>query len=292
MKELVIISGKGGTGKTSITASFVALSAPVVTADCDVDAANLHLVMKPEILRKEEFISGNEAVIRTHDCVRCGRCLALCRYDAIRYDQESRVYSVNPYGCEGCGVCVDHCPVSAIDFPARHCGASFLSETPYGPMVHAKLDAAGENSGKLVSLVRSRSKEEASKRGYDIVITDGPPGIGCPVIASVTGASLVLIVTEPTVSGMHDMIRVMDLTRHFKIKALVSVNKWDLNPDMAKKIEESAETYGVEKAGRIRYDKGVTTAMVEGRPVVLSETPAADDIRAVWSVVEKHLKAD
>ncbi|HPE20721.1 MAG TPA: ATP-binding protein [Candidatus Mcinerneyibacteriales bacterium] len=289
MKELVVISGKGGTGKTSLTASFAALAGSSVIADCDVDAANLHLVMEPETFRHEEFFSGHEAVIRTQDCIKCGRCQALCRFEAIRFEPEGRIFSVDPYSCEGCGVCVDHCPVAAIDFPERRSGTWSLSKTPYGTMAHAKLDPAGENSGQLVSLVRKEAKERAREEGKSLVITDGPPGIGCPVIASVTGASLVLIVTEPTLSGLHDMERVLQLSAHFRVPALVSVNKWDLNQEMTVRIEEKCLEYNVKSAGRVRYDKGVTQAMVKGRPAVLTDIPAAADIRAVWSEVEKAL---
>ncbi|HHH84324.1 MAG TPA: 4Fe-4S dicluster domain-containing protein [Firmicutes bacterium] len=289
MKELVVISGKGGTGKTSLTASFAALAKSVVIADCDVDAANLHLVMQPETFRREEFFSGHEALIRTKDCIKCGRCKELCRFDAIRFEPEGRIYSVDPYNCEGCGVCVDHCPVSAIDFPERRSGIWSVSRTPYGTMVHAKLDPAGENSGQLVSLVRKEAKEKAREEGKDLVITDGPPGIGCPVIASVTGASLVLIVTEPTLSGLHDMERVLQLTGHFHVPALVCVNKWDLNPEMTARIEEKCLVYNVKSAGRVRYDGGVTGAMVKGRPAVMADIPAAEDIREAWSKVERAL---
>lgn len=289
MRELVVISGKGGTGKTSLTASFAALAGSAVIADCDVDAANLHLVMEPETICEEEFFSGHEAVIRTQDCIRCGRCQALCRFEAIRFEPEGRIYRVDPYNCEGCGVCVDHCPVAAIDFPERRSGIWSVAGTPYGTMVHAKLDPAGENSGQLVSLVRKKAQEKAREEEKDLIITDGPPGIGCPVIASVTGASLVLIVTEPTLSGLHDMERVLQLSGHFHVPAMVSVNKWDLNPEMTARIEEKCLEYNVKSAGRVRYDKKVTEAMVNGRPAVMTDIPAAEDIRAVWSEVEKAL---
>ena len=289
MRELVVISGKGGTGKTSLTASFAALAGSAVIADCDVDAANLHLVMEPKTIREEEFFSGHEAVIRTQDCIKCGRCQSLCRFEAIRFEPEGRIYNVNPYNCEGCGVCMDHCPVGAIDFPQRRSGTWSLAGTPYGTMVHAKLDPAGENSGQLVSVVRKEAKEKALEEGKTLLITDGPPGIGCPVIASVTGASLILIVTEPTLSGLHDMERVLQLSAHFGVPALVSVNKWDINPEMTELIEGKCSEYGVPSAGRVRYDKKVTEAMVKGRPAVMTDIPAASDIRAVWMNVQKAL---
>jgi MinD superfamily P-loop ATPase len=213
IQECVIISGKGGTGKTSVTASFAALSAGrAVLADCDVDAADLHLVLTPKIIESTDFRSGNEAVIRSGTCTGCGTCAELCRFDAIHYVKRpfgKALYEVAPVACEGCGVCVRFCPAQAIAFPERLCGEWMLSETRCGPMVHACLCAAAENSGKLVATVRQEARRVAKERGLPLIITDGPPGIGCPVIASVTGADRVLVVTEPTVSGEHDLARVL-----------------------------------------------------------------------------------
>jgi len=285
MKELVVISGKGGTGKTSVLASFAALAKNAVLADCDVDAADLHLVLAPTIVRREAFTSGHEAVIRQADCIGCGACLAHCRFDAVKMNGHAAgeaTFTVDPIACEGCGVCVHFCPVKAIDFPDRACGEWFVSDTRCGPMVHARLGIAAENSGKLVSLVRREAKRIAEERGRDTVLVDGPPGIGCPVIASIGGATMVLVVTEPTLSGGHDMARVLALARHFRIPAAVCVNKWDINPDMAARIERTAIETGAVIAPRIPYDRAVTDAQVKGLSVVEHGSgPAATSIKHV-----------
>jgi MinD superfamily P-loop ATPase len=285
MKELVIISGKGGTGKTSVTASLAALAKRSVICDCDVDAADLHLVLMPQIKQQHEFISGHEAVIRQADCIGCGICRDVCRFDAIQSKQNFQgdlLFTVDPVACEGCKVCVEMCPEQAIDFLDCNCGKWFVSDTRLGPMVHARLGVAAENSGKLVSTVRREARSIAEKENYELIIVDGPPGIGCPVIASVTGASQVLVVTEPTVSGEHDLERVLGLTRHFQIPAAVCVNKWDINPEMTAQIEEKALHMGATIAGRIRYDRAVTQAQIQQKAVVEIETPSANDIRQLW----------
>lgn len=286
MKELVVVSGKGGTGKTSITASFAVLAERPVVADCDVDAADLHLVLFPKIKEQHEFRSGHEAVIRQDDCFGCGACLWHCRFKAVQASgkrgQRARFF-IDPVSCEGCGVCVRFCPEHAIDFPERLCGEWMISETRCGPMVHARLGVAAENSGKLVSLVRREAKRIAEENNSPLIITDGPPGIGCPVIASLTGASLVLAVTEPTVSGAHDLERVLSLTRHFHIPALVCVNKWDINPDMTTSIEQAAVASGAEVVARIPYDPEVTAAQMNNKAVVeFGNDAAAKKIKEVW----------
>ena len=285
MKELVIISGKGGTGKTSVTASFAVLAERPAIADCDVDAADLHLVLLPEVKESYEFRSGHEAVIRQDDCNGCGLCLEHCRFDAVKMIGNATgetKYSIDPVSCEGCGVCFEFCPEWAIDFPERLCGEWMISETRCGPMVHARLGVAAENSGKLVSTVRREARRIAVEQDRELVIVDGPPGIGCPVIASVTGSSLVLVVTEPTVSGEHDLERVISLTRHFGVPTAVCVNKWDLNPEMTELIEDKARRVGVQIAGRIRYDRAVTLAQMQERAVVELDSPAGADIRELW----------
>ena len=286
IQECVIISGKGGTGKTSVTASFAALSAGrAVLADCDVDAADLHLVLTPKIVESTDFRSGYEAVIRSETCTGCGTCADLCRFDAIHYVKRpfgKTLYEVDPVACEGCGVCVRFCPAKAIDFPERLCGVWMLSETRCGPMVHARLGAAAENSGKLVATVRQEARCVAAERGLPLIITDGPPGIGCPVIASVTGADRVLVVTEPTVSGEHDLARVLQLARHFEVPTFVCVNKWDINPEMTERIEQAALKAGATVAGRIRYDRAVTAAQRAEQAVVETDAPSAEDVRNVW----------
>jgi MinD superfamily P-loop ATPase len=280
MRELVIVSGKGGTGKTSVTASLAALADQPVICDCDVDAADLHLILEPKIRENHDFLSGHEAVIRESDCIGCGICQDVCRFGAVIDDVET--FSIDPIACEGCGVCVHFCPQKAIDFPESLCGKWFVSETRLGPMVHAKLGVAAENSGKLVSLVRTEAKHLAEEENRRMVIVDGPPGIGCPVIASITGAPQVLIVTEPTVSGEHDLERVMGLARHFQIPSLVCVNKWDINEEMTIRIEQKARDLGAGIAGRIRYDQAVTRAQILQKTIVETDAASAQDIRQIW----------
>ncbi len=282
-RELVVISGKGGTGKTSVTASLAALAERPVIADCDVDAPDLQLVLAPEIKQRRDFYAGREAVIRQADCTHCGECERLCRFQAIR--RPGADFAVDPAACEGCGVCVRFCPAAAIDFPGRLCGEWMRSETRFGPLVHARLAVAAENSGKLVSLVRREARRLAEQDRRDLLLVDGPPGIGCPVIASVGGASLLLVVTEPTVSGEHDLQRVLALAGHFQVPAAVCVNKWDINPPMTERIETLAVREGARIAGRIRYDPGVTRAQIEGRAVVETDAPAAQDISDIWQAI-------
>jgi len=288
VKELVVISGKGGTGKTSLTAAFAALVPNAVLADADVDAADLHLLLAPEVRRREEFRSGHAAAIRAADCVGCGRCAALCRFEAVvpasRPGDGARTFAVDPGACEGCGVCIWNCPVRAIDFPEQVCGDWFVSVTRFGPLVHARLHPGAENSGKLVSLVREQARATAKQERRDLVIVDGPPGTGCPVIAALTTATGVLIVTEPTVSGAHDLARVLELANHFKIPAAVCINKWDLNPEQADGIEAAARTAGATPVGRVRYDRAATAAQRRGLTVVEAGPDSlADEIRAVWN---------
>ena len=288
MKEVLVISGKGGTGKTSITASFAALSRDAVVADCDVDAADLHLVLAPETRRREAFIQGNLATVRTNACTACGRCSEVCRFGAVRTTTIGHAF-IDASSCEGCGVCVWNCPVQAIDFPERECGEWFVSETRFGTMVHARLRAAAENSGKLVSLVRREARRIAEERDRAILLTDGPPGVGCPVIASLTGADAAVIVTEPTVSGEHDMQRVLGLARHFRVPAYLCVNKWDINPAMSKRIETFAARENVRLLGRISYDAAVTDAQVSGRTVTEHGGTAAGEIRTIFSALRGAL---
>lgn len=287
MKELVIISGKGGTGKTSITASFAALAENPVLADCDVDAADLHLVLGPEILASEPFVSGRAAVIRADDCTQCGLCEEICRFGAVTN------FAVDPLSCEGCGACVEFCPAKTIDFPEQECGTWHRSVTRHGPMVHARMHPGAENSGKLVSLVRSEARKIGEAENRDILLVDGPPGIGCPVIASITGADAVLVVTEPTLSGEHDLKRVMQLAGHFKIPVMICVNKWDINESMTRRIETLAVSMGAKRAGRIPYDAAVTAAQVNGCALVeQSDGAAAEAVRNAWKSVYMNLFAE
>ena len=262
MKELIVISGKGGTGKTSLMAAFSSLAKNKVLCDADVDAADLHLIMEPAVVRRVDFQSGNRAKINNDLCTECDLCREMCRFNAISTD-----YIVNPIDCEGCGVCVHFCPESAIDFPENTCGEWFVSDTRFGPMVHARLGIAEENSGKLVTLVRQEARKLAEKKRLELILTDGPPGVGCPVIASIGGASAVLIVTEPTVSGKHDMARVAQLADHFKTPAMICVNKFDLNLELTREIENYAKAKGLSCLGRIPFDPVFTKAMIQGQTV-------------------------
>jgi len=297
MKELVVISGKGGTGKTSIVASFAVLANKAVLADCDVDAADLHLVLQPRILSRHKFSGGSRARVMSGHCTVCGKCFELCRFRAISCDGPgnglvAKTYRIDPLACEGCGVCAYFCPVGAIEFGPVVNGEWFVSDTRCGPMVHAKLGIAEENSGKLVSLVRKEAKKIAVERKLDLVLVDGSPGIGCPVIASITATNLALVVTEPTLSGLHDLERVLDLAGHFGIETLVAVNKSDLNTELAAEIESRARQRGVAVAGSVRYDRAVTEAQIKGRTVVEhTDQGAAADIRRLWSEVSGRLSA-
>lgn len=287
IRELVILSGKGGTGKTSITAAFALLAGRAVLADCDVDAADLHLLLTPMVEQRHAFMSGNEAVIRQQDCTACGVCMDSCRFDAIRRDDA--VYRIDPVACEGCGVCYRICPSKAIDFPERVCGEWMVSSTRCGPMVHAKLGVAAENSGKLVTTVREQAWTVAVDKRMQLIISDGPPGIGCPVIASLSGVSLAVVITEPTVSGLHDLQRLLALARHFSVPTAVCVNKWDINPHQTERIEAAARSAGAEVLGRIRYDRSVTQAQLQQKAVVELDSVAGDDIRVLWKQVTELL---
>jgi len=295
-QELVVISGKGGTGKTSLVASFAALADKAVVADCDVDAADLHLVLQPTILKRTQFSGGKRARIIRESCTGCAKCLTVCRSHAIGRDRDAgdgrTTFHVDPIACEGCGVCVWFCPVKAIEFAPAINGEWFISETRFGPMVHAKLGIAEENSGKLVTIVRSQAKALAEEKQLEFVLIDGSPGIGCPVIASITGADLVLIVTEPTVSGEHDLGRAAELAQHFGIPTMVCVNKWDLNPEMSARIESRSRERGLQIAGRVRYDRSVVDAQVNRKPLVeYVSNDCASDVRRIWETVARALRA-
>jgi len=296
ISELAVISGKGGTGKTSVVASFAALAQNKVLADCDVDAADLHLVLNPQIISGENFVGGKSARILPENCIGCGKCEEVCRFDAIRLegpanDVIAKTYLVDEIACEGCGLCAHFCPADAVDFSSRVNGEWYVSDTRHGPMVHARLGMAQENSGKLVTIVRSRAKEIAEEKGVGLVIIDGSPGIGCPVIASVTGATLALIVTEPTLSGLHDLARVADLTGHFGIPTVVCVNKSDINPEVTAGIRVLSHKRGLDFIGEIRYDTQVTRAQIAGKSVVeYGDSIAAADIRSLWDAVSSKLE--
>jgi MinD superfamily P-loop ATPase len=282
MKEIVILSGKGGTGKTSIVGSFAALAESKVLADCDVDAADLHLLLNPSVKQETEFWSGQVAFINAEKCTQCGLCQDICHFDAINN------FEVDPISCEGCGFCSHICPADAITMKENMAGHWFASDTRYGPLVHARLGIAQENSGKLVALVKQQAKQIAEKDGLDYVISDGPPGIGCPVVSSLSGANLALLVTEPTLSGIHDLERVLGVCRHFGVPALVCINKHDINEENTRRIEDYCSDLGVEIAARIPFDNVVTEAMVKGMPVVeYSDGNVAREIKSLWQYISR-----
>ncbi len=284
MRELVVLSGKGGTGKTSIVGSLAALAGNRVMADCDVDAADLHLLLNPSIKQKEEFWSGQYAVIDSEKCTECGLCSELCRYNAINN------FEVDPIACEGCGFCSHICPAGAINMKENMAGYLFISDTKYGPLVHAKLGIAQENSGKLVAKVRQQAKKLAAENGAEYIICDGPPGIGCPVVSSLSGASMALLVIEPTLSGIHDMKRVLGVCRHFNVPAVVCVNKYDINEENTREIERYCSYNTVEIAAKIPFDNVVTSAMVKGMPVVeFSDGAVTREIIALWKKIAELL---
>jgi len=291
VKEVVILSGKGGTGKTSLVACFAALAEKKVLADCDVDAADLHLILKPHVLHEEEFIGGSKAMIRKDDCTSCGECFLVCRFDAVRQSEDEKgefTYTIDNISCEGCGVCVDICPAGAIDFPEQVSGLWYISDTRHGPMVHAKLGIAEENSGKMVTVVRKAAQRIAEEKGLPLVLIDGPPGIGCPVMAAATGTDLIVAVSEPTLSGMHDLERVVKLAEHFQTPISVIVNKSDLNKENTDKIISLCRKNNVFVLGELPYDHDVTKAQIKGLSVVeYTDTPISHSIRLIWkNIVE------
>ncbi len=279
MREIVIISGKGGTGKTSIVACFAMLAQEKVLADCDVDAPDLHLLVAPQINHEEDFVGGVTASIDLERCIECGLCRERCRYGAISDD-----FVVKDYVCEGCGVCYHVCPENAIQLTEGINGKWFISETRYGPMVHAALYPGRENSGKLVALVRNQAKVLARKMSLSLLLVDGAPGVGCPVISSVTGADHVVIVTEPTLSGLHDMERALGLVKSFHIPCSVIVNKHDINPEVTGLLEAKSTRESVPVLGRIPYDERLIHAMVHGRPLLAENgaSPAARAVTEIW----------
>jgi len=284
MKEIVVLSGKGGTGKTTIVASFAALAKDKVMVDCDVDAADLHLLLQPVIKDSQEFRSGQTAIIDEAKCNQCGLCQDVCRFGAIKD------FKVALVSCEGCGFCFHVCPEGAISMQENLSGSWFISDTRYGPLVHARLGVAQENSGKLVTVVRQNAKLMAERQGLSYILSDGPPGIGCPVISSLSGVNLALIVTEPTLSGMHDLDRIVGVCHHFGVPALVCINKYDLNEENTLQIERDCQERGIEAASRIPFDNVVTEALVKGLPVVeYSQDKVSRQIERLWQTISSSL---
>lgn len=285
MQELLVISGKGGTGKTSIVAALAALAEDKVLADCDVDAADLHLLLRPEVESVNEFYGSNKAVVDVRICTGCGRCLEVCRYEAIKE------FRVNPVFCEGCGACKLACAAGAITMEPNLAGYWYISDTPYGPLVHAQLGIAEDNSGKLVTLVRQEARRLAQENNASLIITDGPPGIGCPVISSLAGVTLALVVTEPTVAGRHDLERVLSLASHFKVPVTVCINKYDLAPEKTREIEDYCHNAAITIAGKIPFDIDVARALVNAVPLTAcSRGAAARAVRALWDSLQVHLE--
>lgn len=283
-REILIVSGKGGTGKTTLTASFAALGSPCVLADCDVDAADLFLITKPERERGETFTSGKKPVFDMEKCTRCGICVEHCRFSALTMEGGDLAY--DRFSCEGCALCSRICPAGAVSMKVKECGEWYVSKTAYGPMAHARLRVAEENSGKLVTVVRREAKRLAEQTGVETIYIDGPPGIGCPVISSITGVDLAVLVTEPTLSGLHDLDRIARLARQLKVRTAVCVNKYDLNGEMTAKIEDYCRSSAIELVGRIPYDRSVIESLSRGEAVVhATHSEAAGAIRDIWDKV-------
>lgn len=288
MKQWIVVSGKGGTGKTSVTAAFAVLADDIVLADCDVDAADLHLIANPKINQTHDFVAGHTAAIDLSRCNGCGLCSELCAFDAINSDTENG-YMIDPLACEGCLVCHQFCPNNAVDISPDKCGQWYQSETRFGQMVHAHLYPGSENSGKLVACVRENAEKIAKSENIDHVLIDGPPGIGCPVISSLSGVDLAIVVTEPSPSGRHDLQRIIDLTQFLKIPVSVVINKWDLNPEYTQTMERELDAAGISVCGRIRYDPVVYQALVNGQSIVeFTDEGASRDIQSIWNTVKMN----
>ncbi|NLB72494.1 MAG: 4Fe-4S binding protein [Firmicutes bacterium] len=300
MKELLVISGKGGTGKTTVVGAFAVLAKDTpltentVLVDCDVDAADLHLILNPGIREKKEFFGLKKATLDPAKCNNCGACVDVCRFGAIA--SHDGIVKIEPISCEGCGVCYRVCPNQAIRMEDVIAGHWFASDTPYGPMVHARLGIAEENSGKLVMEVRREARSIAETRGSHLIICDGPPGIGCPVISSMSGVDLALIVTEPTVAGIHDMERLHSLADGFNVEVVVCINKYDLDHETSAQIEEYCLKHDINVVGKIPFDEEVVKALVKGEPLVSpgvmggeSESLAAKAVEQLWAEVLERL---
>ncbi len=286
MKQIVVISGKGGTGKTVLTGAFAALAKNKVMADCDVDAADLHLLLKPRIKERHIFKSGVTAFINKELCTQCGKCREICRFDAI-----NKNFIVDPISCEGCAFCSFVCPVKAIKMGENTSGEWFISDTRFGPLVHAKLGIAEENSGKLVAQVRQKAKEIAESENLDWIIIDGSPGIGCSVIASITGVNCALVVTEPTLSGLHDADRVIRVAAHFNVPVKLIVNKYDLNEEITEKIKKYCQNNSIPLVGKIGFDELIVRAMVKGKSIIeYSDGETKEKITEIWNKLQKEVK--
>jgi MinD superfamily P-loop ATPase len=289
MKQITLISGKGGTGKTVISGCFAALAQDKIMADCDVDAADLHLLLHPQIKEKHEFKAGSKAILDEEKCILCGSCIQVCRFSAI-YEEEDKIV-IDPVACEGCGVCALDCPEQAIQMQENISGEWYISNTKFGPLVHAQLGIAEENTGKLVTLVRQNARTIAQKNGLNLIVIDGPPGIGCPVIAAITGVDLVIVVTEPTLSGIADLERVLNLTNHFGIETVILINKYDINYENTEKIESFCQKKNIEILSKIPFDNSFTQAMVQKKTIIEYNSPSiTPKIKEIWQRIDEKLK--
>ena len=288
MQEITILSGKGGAGKTSLVANLAMLQENIIVADCDVDASDLHLVLNPSIKETTSFIGGKKATLDISRCSQCNKCMEVCRFDAIEKSSPSNgsfvKYRINPISCEGCGVCVWNCPEKAIQLENSVSGEWYISKAKTGGMVHAKLFAAQENSGKLVSVVRQQARKMAEENQVDIVLIDGPPGISCPVIASLTGAQKVVIVVEPSLSGIHDLLRVNELIEHFSIPAAIVINQWDINPSLTDKIEQQGKELNIPIIGKLEHNPKHIEAQIKGKSLVeYGDESIVEQLKDIWS---------
>lgn len=283
MKQLTVISGKGGTGKTTLTAAFASLAEKAVLADCDCDASDLQLILTPDVREKEDYV-GSAAAIKVEDCSMCGRCREVCHFDAIDED-----ITISEMRCEGCGACVIACPEDALEMKEEKTGTVFTSDTRFGPMVHAELEIGEEASGKLVNRVRRKAEDMAGEE--DLVLIDGSPGIGCPVIASIKGVDQALVVAEPTVSGVHDLKRVLEVAEHFGVKASVCINKCDINPEKTGEIKDFCSRENISVFGEIPYDDVATEAMIEEDTLVeYTDSRLSEEVEKIWRKIEWSLK--
>jgi MinD superfamily P-loop ATPase len=281
MKQLVVISGKGGTGKTVITGALASLAENKILADCDVDAADLHLLLNPTIKEKYLFKSGATAFIDQARCIKCGKCKEVCRFDAVQNDND---YTIDHISCEGCAFCSHICPVNAIEMQENISGEWFISDTRFGPFVHAKLGIAEENSGKLVALVRKKASELAKEQKRDWIIIDGAPGIGCPVIACISGVDCALVVTEPTISGLHDAKRAIKVAQHFNVPVKLVINKYDLNLEMTKEIEEYCQSNNIQLIGKIEFNESIVKSVINGKTIIeYSDEKAKKEVSNIWN---------
>ncbi len=286
MKQILVISGKGGTGKTIVTGALAALAQNKIMVDCDVDAANLHLILRPEVEEKHIFKGGEVALIDKSRCSECGQCIEVCRFDAISKD-----YIVDPIACEGCAFCGFACPIGAIEMKEKVSGEWYISKTKYGPFVHAKLGIAEDNSGRLVALIKQKAKEIAEQQKREWMIIDGAPGIGCPVIASLSGVDCALVVTEPTLSGLHDAQRVIEVARQFRADVKLVINKYDLNKDMTAEIEKYCKDNNIHLIGKIIFDKTVVRAVVEGKTIMdYPDGEARNEAEKIWNILKGSIK--